>query len=268
VVIDFARVAAGQTPPGLFSSVAPRDRQVSFSNSRSYGDWPNGRSRANVTPQSSLLGAHRITSNYSPEISFTLAQDFMPALTATSTPQADESTQIGWTGIAGATGYYAWTMGMRGNPTQGGDMVWWSSSATQQFGGALWDWIAAATAATLIRQRVVMPPSQTSCTVPAEVKRASPDMMFGTLFAYGPQADFAYPPRPANARAGWMPDWTARVRFRSMTTWMAGMPGMGDAGAENGTANAANGDPNRRCRRRGGLAGAIGGVLTGGQNGC
>ena len=265
VVIDFARIAAGQMPPNLFSSSAPRDREISFSNSRTYGDWPNTRSRANVTPQSSLLGAHRIASNYSPEINFTLAQDFMPALSANGTAQPDDSTQITWTGIAGATGYYAWTMGVRGDPSNGGDMVWWSSSATQQFGGALWDWISPATVATLIRQRVVMPPSQTTCTVPAEVKRAAPDMMFGTLYAYGPQADFAYPPRPDNPRVAWTPEWTARVRYRSMTTWMAGMPGM-DGGTEGASNTNNNGDQNRRCHRRGGLAGAIGGAI--GVPGC
>lgn len=262
VIIDLARLSAGQVPPGLFSSTVPRDRSVTFSNSRTYGDWPNSASRVQVSPQSSLVGAHRITGNYSPDIAFSLTQDFMPALTATGTAQPDQSTLLSWNAIAEATGYYAWTMGFRGNPgSDSGDMVMWSSSSSQQFGGALWDWISPDAIGQLVNQRVVMPPGQTSCQVPAEVKQAAPDFMMGNLYAYGPQASFAYPPRPANARQPWRPVWTARVRYRSSTSWIIGGPGSETAGNSS--------DPNCRPRRRRGgvLGGVIGGVL-GGNQGC
>ncbi|MEQ1686969.1 MAG: hypothetical protein ABL874_00165, partial [Sphingopyxis sp.] len=259
VIIDLARLSAGQVPPGLFSTTVPRDRSVTFGNSRTYGDWPNSTSRASVRPQSSIIGAHRIAGNYSPDIAFSLAQDFMPALNATGTAQADQSTQLSWNSVAAATGYYAWTMGFRGAPGgDSGDMVMWSSSSSQQFGGALWDWIAPATVARLVNQRVVMPPSQTACVVPMEVKQAAPDFMFGNLYAYGPEANFAYPPRPANARTPWHPIWTTRVRYRSSTSWMIGGPG-----AEAATT------PNPNCRRRrGGLGGVLGGVLGAPAPGC
>ena len=44
-----------------------------------------------------------------------------------------------------------------------------------------------------------------------------------SLYAYGPERNFSFPARPANARAGWQPDWIARARFRSMTMAMLGM---------------------------------------------
>lgn len=259
VIIDLARLSAGQVPPGLFSTTVPRDRSVTFGNSRTYGDWPNSTSRAQVRAQSSILGAHRIAGNYSPDIAFSLAQDFMPALNATGTAQADQSTQLSWNNVAAATGYYAWTMGFHGTPGgDSGDMVMWSSSSSRQFGGGLWDWIAPSTVATLINQRVVMPPSQTSCVVPMEVKQAAPDFMMGNLYAYGPEANFAYPPRPAGVRIPWHPIWTARVRYRSSTSWMIGGPG-----AEAATT------PNPNCRRRrGGLGGVLGGVLGAPAPGC
>lgn len=264
VVIDLARLTAGQVPPGLFSTSIPRDRSVSFANSRTYGDWPNGRSNAQVSAQSSLIGAHRVAGNYSPDIAFTLSQDFMPALSARSAANADGSMNLSWNAIAEATGYYAWTMGFRSNGRgSGGDIVWWTSSASQQFGGGLWDWMSPATVANLVRQRVVMPPATTSCTVPAEVRAAAPDAMFGNLYAYGPEADFAYPPRPANARTPWRPIWTARVRYRANTSWMVGGPG---DSAENANGGNQPAQPNCR-RRRGGLGGILGGVLGGG-NGC
>ncbi len=261
VIIDLARLSSGQVPAGLFSTTVPRDRSVTYSNSTTYGDWPNGTSRAQLSAPSSLLGAHRIAGNYSPEIGFSLDQDFMSALTANSAGQADQSILLSWNSVANATGYYAWTMGFRSQEGRGGsgDMVWWSSSASQQFGGALWDWISPGTVNRLIQQRVVMPPSQTNCLIPAEVKAAAPDFMMGNLYGYGPEANFAYPPRPANARTPWHPIWTARVRYRSSTSWMVGLPGE----------EASNGNQPAPCRRRRGgvLGGVIGGVL-GGNSGC
>ena len=44
-----------------------------------------------------------------------------------------------------------------------------------------------------------MPPSQTQCTIPAEVKQAGGPMLMTQLFAYGPEANFSWPDRPANA---------------------------------------------------------------------
>src|SRR3546814_11518960 len=77
----------------------------------------------------------------------------------------------------------------------------------------------------LIGEKVVMPPSQTTCAVPAEVKAAAGAMMMTPLYAYGPEADFSYPPRPKNAPASWAPDWTARVRYKSKPSLLLGMPG-------------------------------------------
>jgi hypothetical protein len=269
VIIDLARLTSAQSvPPGLFTSTVPRQREVSFSNSRTYGDWPNGRSRATVNTDSSLVGAHRVAGNYSPEIAFNLTQDFMGPLRATGADQADGSVILNWNAVPNATGFYAWTMGFNSNGRgQGGDMVWWSSSASQQFGGGLWDWLSPSAVATLVRNRTVMPATQTACQVPVEVKRAAPEFMFGNLYAYGPEANFAFPPRPANARTPWRPIWTARARYRSHTSWIVGgPPGLGDSGNGNDQ-QAANGDPNapqpdpNRCRRRGGLGGVIGRVV-------
>lgn len=223
VIIDFAKVAQGQFPPGLFSTRVPADRSVRFSNSKTYGDWPNSKSGKPPGNGASLLGEHRVVSNYAPEIKFSLTQDFMGALNVNAAPAPGGATNLSWNRLDAATGFYAWMMGMRmdrssGEPT--GDMVWWSSSAAREFGGGLWDWLAPATVQRLVGEKVVMPPTQTTCLVPAEVKAAAPDMQFGTLYAYGPEANFAYPPKPATGP--WNLDWTSRVRYRSTTTWMGG----------------------------------------------
>lgn len=234
VVIDFAKVAAGQIPPGLFSSAVPVIREVSQSNSRSYVDWPNTKNAKQPPRDSSLLGAHRIASNIGSDINFTLAQDYMAPLQASTAAQGDGSVMIRWNPVQNATGYVAWTIGGMDRGGSGGDIIWWTSSASREFGGGLWDWLPPATVAKLIPQKIVMPPSQTSCQIPAEVKKASGEMMIGNLNAFGPEANFAYPPKPAG-NVPWNIDWTAKVRFRSHTMLMVGadfggMGGMDDTG--------------------------------------
>ena len=245
VIIDFAKVAAGQMPPGLFSATVPVDRGPTPGNSRTYADWPNKKSGKPPAAGSSLLGAHRIASNYAPEINFDLKQDYMAGLTGKST-SVNGATILSWNSVPAATGYHAWAMGAKVD--QGGgeprDFVWWSSSASREFGGGLWDWISPAVVQRLISQKIVMPPSQTSCAIPAEVKQYAPDFLMGNLYAYGPEANFSYPPKPANAAPGWTPDWTARVRYRSFTSWMIGGP-MGGMGAAMGEGNAPE---QKRCK--------------------
>lgn len=267
IVIDFAKVAAGQVPPGLFTSgvAIPADWAISLRNSKTYGEWPNsldGKDRKTVSPASSLIGEHRIAGNYSPEIKFSLAQDFMPAITGKASDIAGGATMLSWNNVTDATGYYAWTMGFNPGPDgQANDMVWWSSSASQNFGGALWDWIAPATVNRLITQKVVMPPSQTSCIMPAEVKQAASQFVMGNLYAYGPEANFAYPPRPADPKAAWKPEWTARVRYRSNTMWFINGPDMGGAMARGGEDNASGGDGDKPKKKK--KCGGIGGMLAG-----
>jgi len=228
VVIDFSKMARGEIPPGLLAQSLnlPDDWSVSTGNSRTFGDWPNSQDTKTVAANSSLLGAHRISGNYSPEINFTLADDFMPALQATGRALPSGALGLNWGALPKATGYYAWAVGAGGG-NNSRDMVWWTSSSTQQFGGPMSDWISPSTAAQLVRAGTVMAPSQTSCAISAEALAAGGQAMMTQLFAYGPQADFVYPPRPSNPRVAWNPEWIARVRFRSNTMIMPGMEGMG-----------------------------------------
>jgi hypothetical protein len=157
-------------------------------------------------------------------------------------------------------------MGGKNMGQDSADMVWWTSSSRREFGGGLWDWLAPAVVGRLVQQGVVLAPTQTSCTVPAEVKAAAGEMMMGFMYAYGPEQDFAYPPRPADPRAAWRPEWTAKARFRSTTTLMIGMPGMDGMDADDGD-QAATGEPapkKKKCKPS--LGGMLGGMLGG--KGC
>lgn len=230
VVIDFAKLAAGQIPPGLFMNNVdlPDDWQMRVSGSRTYTSWPTGKDNKQVPANSSLLGAHKITANYAKEINFNLAEDFMPPLEARTSAAAGGASLLAWTGLEKATGYYAWAMGAKGTGKGGTptEMVWWASSKQQAFGGPLWDWISPSGVRKLITAGAVMPPEQRDCTIPAEVMKASGEGMMVSLQAYGPQADFAFPARPADPKKPWNPEWIARVRFRSSTMLIPGMESM------------------------------------------
>lgn len=264
VVIDFAKVAAGQIPPGLFTGSVPQDWRITSTNSRSYGDWPNTKNTKRLTSNSSIIGDHRIAGNYSPEIKFSLTQDFMAPVTGRAIDAAGGAIQLNWNSVPAATGYYAWVFGIK--PDRSGEpmeIVWWASSSTQQFGGALWDWLSPGTVQKLITQKTIMPPSQTSCLVPAEVKQASGEMMMGNLYAYGPEANFAYPPRPKDPKIVWKPDWIARVRYRSNSMWMLNAPDMGAmmSGADEESASASGSDEDRPQPRKKKCRGGLGGML-------
>jgi hypothetical protein len=64
-------------------------------------------------------------------------------------------------------------------------------------------------------------------------------MMFGSMNAFGPEENFAFPPKPADPKAVWNIDWTAKVRFRAFSSFMTGM---GNMGAISG----ASGEPARK----------------------
>lgn len=255
VVIDFAKVAAGQVPPGVWNSDVIRDWGPSAQNSRTFARWPAEDGKF-VKADSSLPGAHRVASNYAPEISFTLAKDFMAPLTVRTGSLPSGATRTNWTGIADATGYLVGLFGGKMGPNGDmGDMVMWTSSSTRQFGGGLADWLSPGQVAGLVKNGTVLAPTATSCAIPAEVNRAAPDFKVGTLTAFGPEESFSYPPRPATGP--WNLQWTARVRHRSSTSWMV-MPGMGAMGAQGA------GQTGGECRRGGGI---MGGILGGG-GGC
>lgn len=261
VVIDFARLAAGQVPPGLWSSTIIRDWGPTALNSKTFGRWPAEDGKY-AKPDSALPGTHRVAANYSPEIAFNLTKDFMRPLSARQAANASGSTLVSWAGIPDATGYVLFMFGGKQAPggREMGDMVMWTSSASRQFGGGLSDWLTPGQVAGLVRERTVLPPSATSCTVPLEVKQAAPDFRMTMLTAFGPMEEFSYPPRPANPREPWNLQWTARIRHKSTTSLMD-MPGMGGMGG-----NAPDQQP-QNCRPKGGLGGLLGGALGGGS-GC
>ena len=179
-----------------------------------FGEWPNTKDHRQVPANGSLLGPHRVEGNYSPPISFTLGQDFMPGLDLRQAGTlASGAIRLAWTPASAATGYALAMFGSNGS----GDVIIWSSAKSAAMTPAL-DFLAPSEVKRLIAAGHVLEPTTSECTLPSEVASASPAGMVMAI-GYGPEANFAEAPKA--------PKWVAKARFKTTASLMLGMPQMG-----------------------------------------
>jgi hypothetical protein len=97
----------------------------------------------------------------------------------------------------------------------------WTSSETQA-AAMMTDYLAPDEVARLVQKKVLLPGAADRCTVPQEVAKAAPQSML-SMVAFGPEANFSHPLRPAKATASWRPEWAAKLRTKSTYMGMFGM---------------------------------------------
>lgn len=237
VVIDLAKIADPAQRMTMMKQFTA-GKQLTLDNVRppspstwkTYGEWPNEKTKKGVTGATSLLGAHTIKGNYSPQINFTLdkSEDFMAPVNVTGNARdAEGAVVLTWDAIPASKGWFATAMG-------GGDdtVVMWTSAQIQtSLMGIAPDYLTGDDIARLLSQKVLMPGDATTCAVPAEVVAAGQGQFFG-LTAYGGETNFSYPPRPEDPKVAWNIQWTTKVRYRSTTGGILGqpMPGGGHGG--------------------------------------
>ena len=124
-------------------------------------------------------------------------------------------------------------------------MVLWSSSETADAGMGVLDYLPPATIDRWIKERVLLPASATSCAMPAGIFASADNNRGGggmmRMIAYGPESNIAWPPKPADPKLAWNPEWNVRVRTKSTTTAMLGMD-MGAMGQQ--------GDPQQQPKEK------------------
>jgi len=240
-IIDFAKMPTAQMPAGMpaqmrgyQAAAATRDANAAW--------WPNGSNGKQPKSGSSLRGEHRVTSGFTPEIKFAVANDYMASLNVNPREQLG-AILLGWNAVPTATGYSAFAMGGMERAGQGGDMVFWTSAANRETGVTM-DWLSPGEVARQITAKNIMPPTQTTCAIPAEAKAAAGGMMFGSMNAFGPEENFSFPPKPVDPKATWNIDWTAKVRFRAFSSFMTGMGAMG--GMRDG--GSSEPQPKKKCK--------------------
>ncbi len=232
VIIDFAKVAAGQRPPNMVSRRVAGASGPAAGKNRTYGDWPNSEDTKSVPAGASLRGDHLVKGNYSPEIKFPIGErhDFMAPVSFSPLAKTPSGgMQVQWKAVPSATGYFATAFGgVEGS----NDVVMWSSSEVQEMGGALMGFVPPAEVARLIREKIIMPPQTTECTVPGQVVK---DMGNGFLrfVAYGDELNLVHPPRPQDTKQPWEQIWAVKLRLKSTSGLMLA-EGMGGMSGETG----------------------------------
>jgi hypothetical protein len=211
---DFGKAFAGRYTPDRGARVGP-----------AYALYPNEKNRVTLSRDSSLVGAHQVQGDGVPSsMKFTLgaAQDLMPAIELQTSGGLKDSMNVSWGTVTNARAYYLHAMGQLGN----NDMVMWSSSETADTGMGLFDYLSNATIERWLKERVLLQPDTTQCAIPKGIftapdGRSSEGAML-RMMAYGGESNFAHPPRPADPKAVWEPEWAVRVRVKSQTMAMLG----------------------------------------------
>jgi hypothetical protein len=201
---DFGKAMGGR-------SIA-RQNPPSPHSGRVYADWPNEKDSTPVPKNSSLVGGHYVHGNYLPDMRFTIGvgHDFMAPVEFTSVQGAPaESIRFQWRAIPTATGYFATAMG---HEEKTGTMILWSSSELSDPGYALMDYLPEDEVRRLIREKVIMNPSVTQCSIPRGIFK---DAGGGILqfIAYGDELNIVYPPRDPKKPVD--PIWTVKARRKS-----------------------------------------------------
>jgi hypothetical protein len=249
-IIDFAKMPTAQMPKN-FPQQMQRYEAEARARDENAAWWPNEKDGKQPKSGSSLVGEHRVTSNFTPAINFSLVNTYMDELSVNAN-DGGAAILLTWNNVSTATGYAAWAMGGmgRGAATGGqgsGDIVMWSSANTRDYGDSM-GWLSPAEVQRQINLKNVMPPSQTSCAIPAEAKAAAGGMMFGSMNAFGPEENFSFPPKPADPKAVWNIEWTAKARFKSFASFMTGMGSGGMGGMGGGSSAPAEPRKKKPCK--------------------
>ena len=107
-------------------------------------------------------------------------------------------------------------------------MVFWSRAETADAGMGIVDYLPNATVDKWVKDKVLLAPTTTSCALPKGIFASPGGRGEGgggmlRMIAFGPESNLAWPPKPANPKTAWNPDWNVRVRTKSTTTAMLGM---------------------------------------------
>ncbi len=224
-----SQVRAGQPRVTDFSKLGQADYN-NFMQGRSVRDrgaraepghaiWPNDRQNSRVARTASLAGEHALTGDGVPaNMRFSLGQqaDFMPAMQVSAPGRLNESIRVNWQPVANARAYLL--VAMSGTETRGGgaEAVFWSSSEPPESGMGLMDYISNPNVDKWQAERVLLPASQTNCEIPAGIFAKSDGAMLQSI-AYGHETHIVHPPRPANPKTPWTPEWAVQVRTKSQS---------------------------------------------------
>jgi hypothetical protein len=227
-------VRPGQPRVVDFATAAPADFQKFFIARRATQrgahaavgrpHWPSRDDARMVPAGAALVGEHGFTGPGVPEgFKFTIpaAQDLMPAIELAQR-DAGGATVLAWKALPTARAYFIAAVGAR-EGSQGrdsADIVFWTSSEEPETGSGLIDYQTNTAVDRWLQEKVLLAPSTTTCTVPMGIFGQGAMLR---MIAYGTELNVVHPPRPADPKIAWEPQWAAKVRVKSAANAMLGM---------------------------------------------
>jgi hypothetical protein len=149
------------------------------------------------------------------------AQDLMPAVELAQRDSGG-ATVLDWKPLPTARAYFIAAAGGKsgGGSADVGEIVFWTSSEEPDTGSGLVDYQTNAAVDRWLKERVLLPSTATTCTVP---KGIFGDGAMLRMIAYGTELNLVHPPRPADPKIAWEPQWAVKLRVKSVASAMLGM---------------------------------------------
>jgi hypothetical protein len=184
--------------------------------------WPNEADARLIPANASLVGQHVFSGQGVPEgFKFAIGpqQDLMPAIDLKQV-DANGATQLEWTALPTARAYFIAAMGARGGSEA--EMVFWTSSEVPELGMGLIDYQTNPAVDRWLKEKVLLEPGVTRCTVPKGIFGEGGGAML-RMIAYGTELNLAQPPRPADPKIAWEPQWAVKLRVKSVSNAFLGV---------------------------------------------
>ncbi|MEO8124137.1 MAG: hypothetical protein ABI633_08815 [Burkholderiales bacterium] len=184
--------------------------------------WPNAVDARMVPANASLVGEHAFSGQGVPEsfrFAIGAAQDLMAPIKLRQA-EAGGATKLEWAAVPTARAYFIAAMGAKGNAE--GEAVFWTSSEQPETGMGLIDFQTNTAVDRWLKEGVLLASNVTQCAVPKGIFGDGGGAML-RMVAYGSELNLAHPPRPADPKMAWEPEWAVKIRVKSVTNAMLGM---------------------------------------------
>jgi hypothetical protein len=220
-VLDFSKLSSTEAQK-FFIARSATQRGAHSAVGRPH--WPNRDDARMVPANASLVGEHGFSGQGVPEgfrFNVPAAQDLMPAVELAQRDSGG-ATVLDWKPLPTARAYFIAAAGGKsgGGSADVGEIVFWTSSEEPDTGSGLVDYQTNAAVDRWLREKVLLAPSTTSCTVPKGIFGQGAMLR---MIAYGTELNLAHPPRPTDPKIAWEPQWAAKVRVKSVASAMLGM---------------------------------------------
>lgn len=254
--------STGSVSKGLY---AP-DRDIDLKPGYVY--WPNRKHGKQVPSGARLAGEHQVVGDGIPaSMKFQVEQgaDFMPKLMLRSQGEPTAAVGLSWPSVDRARAYFITGMHMQMLGENSYALTIWSSAEVPGAGSELHAYLSGGYIDKWLKQKILLPSTATGCTIPRGIfaggsnveggQMTMPGMLMMT--AYGPESWITYPPKPADPKQPWNPEWSVRLRAKSTATAMLGMDFGSMQQQENG-----EGQPQQQ-QKKPSMKGLLKGILGG-----